>query len=300
MYVAGGGESYITIGNFFDDANTDTISASPWKFGTLASYYYIDDVSITEYVDADAGSDTVVCGGTKIDKNFISTFGAQCSWSVINGDFNSIDSSNVASPSFSPTVTTTYVLQKQQCGIFSYDTLLIHVLQHFPAIAPQDTLICVGDTISLNAANNCTWCAHGWNTGANSVQISVNPYQNTTYSFSQTDSCFTTSDAVMVNIEYCESPVVTTPNIFTPNGDEINDVWLPTIKNELSLAKYSLRIFNRWGILVFEADKFKNGWDGRTTSGIECVEGTYYYVLQYTDLKTGKTNSNKGFLQLCR
>lgn len=300
LYSASGGENYITIGNFYDDNNTDTISTSGFKFGTLASYYYIDDVSVTEYITANVATDTVICAGLGIDKNLLPTFGALYNWSVIAGDANSLDSNNVASPIFSPSVTTIYILQKQQCGIISYDTLLIRVPQNYPAIAPNDTSICIGDTISLTAANNCTWCAYGWNTGANAIQINVNPYQNTIYIFSQTDSCFTTSDTVTVNIEYCGSQIVTAPNIFTPNGDEINDVWLPTIENELSLTEYSLVIFNRWGITVFETNEYKAGWDGRTTSGIECIDGTYYYILKYVDLKTGQRDTSKGFLQLLK
>jgi hypothetical protein len=46
-FVAIGGEKYITIGNFFDDSNTDTVTVAPTPFGfSKVAYYYIDDVSV--------------------------------------------------------------------------------------------------------------------------------------------------------------------------------------------------------------------------------------------------------------
>lgn len=77
------------------------------------------------------------------------------------------------------------------------------------------------------------------------------------------------------------------PNVITPNGDGTNDLFLlnfPVIKTE---------IYNRWGqqIFISNNDAF---WDGRTTSGSEVPEGTYYYII------TTKEGTHKGYLQLLR
>ncbi len=77
------------------------------------------------------------------------------------------------------------------------------------------------------------------------------------------------------------------PNIITPNGDGINDLFhlnFPIIKTE---------IFNRWGEKLFESnnDAF---WDGRTTAGNEVPSGTYYYVVKTEE------DIYKGFIQLLR
>ena len=77
-------------------------------------------------------------------------------------------------------------------------------------------------------------------------------------------------------------------NIFSPNGDEINDYFY----FEFPFTKTS--IFNRWGIKVFETNKSNVFWDGRTTSGNESVDGTYYYIIET------KSNIFKGFIQLLR
>lgn len=77
------------------------------------------------------------------------------------------------------------------------------------------------------------------------------------------------------------------PNIITPNGDNLNDLFqlnFPVIKTE---------IYNRWGQQLFNSsnDAF---WDGRTTSGSEVPEGTYYYII------VTKEKTYKGYLQLLR
>lgn len=80
------------------------------------------------------------------------------------------------------------------------------------------------------------------------------------------------------------------PNIFTPNGDNINDVL--SFNKCFKLLKTT--IYNRWGNIVFETEKENHFWDGRTTSGEECVEGTYFYVI------TTEEKTYKGYLQLTR
>jgi gliding motility-associated-like protein len=83
-------------------------------------------------------------------------------------------------------------------------------------------------------------------------------------------------------------------NVFTPNEDGMNDDWI--VRN---LPKNSqVKIYDRWGVMVGGVESgagiqgtFK--WDGRTSSGERCVNGTYYYVIT-----TDKTT--KGVIQLIR
>lgn len=80
------------------------------------------------------------------------------------------------------------------------------------------------------------------------------------------------------------------PNIFTPNFDNVNDVFSFKVFSEVR----KVEIFNRWGLRVFETNSPKNFWDGRTTSGTECGDGIYYYVIDT------ETKKHKGFVQLVR
>jgi len=94
---------------------------------------------------------------------------------------------------------------------------------------------------------------------------------------------------------------VVVPTIFTPNRDEVNDVWMPQIFNEPCLSDFNVTVFNRWGMLVFETSVYSVGWNGNTVAGGNpCPEGTYYYLMSYTNGNTKETKTSKGFLQLAR
>lgn len=84
------------------------------------------------------------------------------------------------------------------------------------------------------------------------------------------------------------------PNVFSPNGDGINDLWKPKNRNDNDIVK----IYDRWGLLVSELTAKDQGWDGRTTSGSECNAGTYYFVILNNSKK--ESNTQKGFIQLVR
>ena len=60
------------------------------------------------------------------------------------------------------------------------------------------------------------------------------------------------------------------PDAFTPNGDGLNDLYIPYAKGIVSME---YRIFNRWGQLLFEGDA-NRGWDG-TYQGRTVPEGVY-------------------------
>jgi gliding motility-associated-like protein len=67
------------------------------------------------------------------------------------------------------------------------------------------------------------------------------------------------------------------PNVFSPNGDGINDVFEP-YGRDISSVKYLIR--NRWGTVVFESDDIP--WDGQLKSGVKANSGTYFYTLTLT------------------
>ena len=112
--------------------------------------------------------------------------------------------------------------------------------------------------------------------------------------------CDTT--AIIATIE--KEPTI--PNVFTPNGDNINDVWEFKLPTNCTLS--GVEVYNRWGISLTPALSEGEGavpsprvlrWDGRTTSGIECSSGIYFYVLEYKDAKGDKQKKN-GYISLIR
>ncbi|PCI92999.1 MAG: hypothetical protein COB15_17070 [Flavobacteriales bacterium] len=81
------------------------------------------------------------------------------------------------------------------------------------------------------------------------------------------------------------------PNVFTPNGDGMND--------ELEFsgidqrAEYSIQIFNRWGTKVYEGTDALAHWDGGGNQS-----GTYFYILKYTDVCSDEAKVKKGYVTL--
>jgi gliding motility-associated-like protein/uncharacterized repeat protein (TIGR01451 family) len=81
-------------------------------------------------------------------------------------------------------------------------------------------------------------------------------------------------------------------NVFTPNGDGVNDTFV--IPGLETYSETELTIINRWGNTVYQKKNYKNDWDGQGM-----VEGTYFYVLSAKN-KAGVWDTYKGYLTLLR
>jgi gliding motility-associated-like protein len=127
------------------------------------------------------------------------------------------------------------------------------------------------------------------------------PQVTTTYTlYGYTDFGCSDSDKVTI-IVFCDNSQLFIPNTFTPNGDGQNDYFYPYGKGVEQVK--SLRIFNRWGQLVFEKNNFsindKNqGWDG-TFKGEILNPDTFVYTLEAT-CENGETVFWKGDITIIR
>lgn len=88
------------------------------------------------------------------------------------------------------------------------------------------------------------------------------------------------------------------PNSFTPDNDNINDLFYPVI-NGHDPEKYEFLIFNRWGQLIFESTQPGAGWDGRFR-GLDCKEDTYVWKMNVREIETGKKRTYFGHVNLLR
>ncbi len=87
------------------------------------------------------------------------------------------------------------------------------------------------------------------------------------------------------------------PNVFTPNGDGVNDVLDFHFNN---VKELDLIILNRWGNVVFQTDDASESWNGKKRNdGEECNDGVYYYKFSVTGLYEDK-NEEHGFVHLVR
>lgn len=72
------------------------------------------------------------------------------------------------------------------------------------------------------------------------------------------------------------------PNVFTPNGDGMNDVFQISGVSNPCNDEVSVKIFNRWGIKVYESEDPIFEWDGKNNSGNEVPDGTYFLIVTGT------------------
>ena len=86
------------------------------------------------------------------------------------------------------------------------------------------------------------------------------------------------------------------PNVFSPNGDNINDEFVITTTGMKSLT---CDIFNRWGQRMFTIGNVNQSWDGTLYNGNTATDGTYYYMIKAVGID-GKTFSVEGYMTLIR
>lgn len=82
---------------------------------------------------------------------------------------------------------------------------------------------------------------------------------------------------------------------FSPNGDGINDYFF--IANIEANPLNTLQIFNKWGNLIYETERYQNDWDGRWNNKL-LPDGTYYYLLEIEE--DGNKNVYRGSIELQR
>ncbi len=72
------------------------------------------------------------------------------------------------------------------------------------------------------------------------------------------------------------------PNVFTPNGDGINDIFEPKVTGLSLISGAKTVIFNRWGNILHDTEDPLIQWDGKSKQKMDCPPGTYFYVTDIT------------------
>ncbi len=318
-FVSNGTENYLTIGNFKPYASITTTLAYPLAGGVVADYY-IDDVSVIEAdLPAYAGRDTVLCTGDSVFIGRPPEIGLECLW------FNpSAGSGSIAAGGglwVKPVTTQTYMVSQDVCGLIKTAKIQVQVKPKYtgtPNLTSNVSVACLADTVKLNVFNppsgnkiKYEWLPQPLLTSTTNITAKTFIKQNTLFTHnivSKGEDAYcpfvrTNTIEVIVPDSCFKNPQI--PNIFTPNNDDVNDVW--QIKFPYGYALQDLEIYNRWGTLIYERNNLefkingytKIGWDGRTTSGEECSAGVYFYVMKYTD-RNNEVKMIKGNLTLMR
>ncbi len=230
--VAQGGEQYITIGNFFNDANTNRDVACG---SNVQSYFYIDDVSVIANgtpgtLDVDLGDPVTACGSYTIDPNYPTDF--HYHWE--DGSIN---------PTLTVTQSGTYAVTISDGCAFGVDSVEVTILPgHTVDIGVPTYLMCQGDTylISLDP----TLGTYTWQDGSHATDYAITT--SGLYQVTLDDNCFPTSDFVNVTVVTPPpSNLLGPPDTTLCPGQEIQYVFSPLYntfhwQNGWSVSSYTI------------------------------------------------------------
>jgi gliding motility-associated-like protein/uncharacterized repeat protein (TIGR01451 family) len=103
-------------------------------------------------------------------------------------------------------------------------------------------------------------------------------------------------DSTFRIINFDNSLVIYVPNAFTPDGDEFNNIFKPIFA--APVASYNLKIYNRWGEILFESNDTEVGWDG-TYNGTLVQDGVYTWDILVTTFET-RTYRKQGTVSILK
>ena len=206
-------------------------------------------------------------------------------WSPSTGLNNSISSSPIASPS---TTITYRVIGTDDRSCFK-DTGFVTVRVYpIPTVqGGQNKTINVGQTVDLVPTvsvdvTSVTWLPPTGIIHGNNYAITVKPRETTEYTIEVKNPGGCTAHGHVTVFVVCNGANIFIPNTFSPNGDGANDVFYPRGTGLFSIK--SMRIFNRWGEVVYERNSFMpndaaGGWNG-TYMGHKLNPDVFVYTIE--------------------
>lgn len=159
------------------------------------------------------------------------------------------------------------------------------------------TSIAPGQSVTLTVSGGDEDLGYTWfpDLGLSSTvdaEIIASPSVTTTYSVSGFFGGCQYTDAVTITVG---KPNI--PTSFTPNGDLINDLW--SISELTKYNQADVRIYDRWGQLVFRSVGYAQPWDGKN-GGKDVPVGTYYYAIDLNDPQLVGMETITGYISIIR
>ncbi len=156
------------------------------------------------------------------------------------------------------------------------DTLNVISIDTIPKdFLPPNQELCYGQSLRIAVPNYFTY---QWSTGSIVDFIDVTTFGKFYLTVKDYNSC-TGNDSINIVRKNCFA--IGIPNAFTPNGDTKNDIFKPTIFQEV--MGFSFVVFNRYGQKIFETTEYGKGWDG-SFNGKPQPAGSYVYRIKFTNI----------------
>lgn len=242
----------------------------------------------------DAGADANICLGETVNIN-ATTNGTNVTWTPTTGLANP----TALTQSLRPNESITYILAAENptTGCKAQDTLAIAVTVQQ---TEEDTVyICINKDLVLKLPEG-NGNQYLWSTGASTSSIQVTSTGTYTAQYIPAGGGCATLYVFNAENYDCDN-IIKVPAAFTPNNDGINDFFTVFAQG---LTDYSIKIYNRWGELVYESNDLGEvndlgqGWNGRHKGALQNF-GTFVYFIQAKDIN-GAPIEKQGHLTLIR
>lgn len=204
-------------------------------------------------------------------------------------------------PAYQPSVPGRYRIvyrtQNNGCRDSAVKYLLVHPMPNpMFEMTPNDT-VKMGESVTMQPKQIGKY-RHDWSLGGNTFSLPYKTIRDGQFRILHriTDTMTGCTDTFSLLLTVLGEEDIWLANVFTPDGDGKNDIF--NLRGN-GILKSQLKIFNRWGELLFESDDLAIGWNGKTAQSTLCPEGTYFWQMTYS-LRSGKSGSHSGSVNLIR
>ena len=196
---------------------------------------------------------------------------------------------------------------ENEFGCFDEGTVIVDDGPRFDISTIEDTMIILGHSVLLTTQSNLPASGASWTPAENMncplcLSTTVTPVSDETYVIEAvTEQGCSDKDSVTIRVD--RTPVIYVPNVFSPNGDDINDYFSVTT-DPLNISSIDeVLIFDRWGGIIARTSSLMNDetvvlWDGNTSHGT-ALTGIYVYLITFT-MADGSIRSAHGDVTLLR
>jgi len=236
-----------------------------------------------------ASENTTICPGSSTQLSATGAGTGTYLWSPSGF----INNSSISSPVVNPSATTSYsVTGTDANGCKNQDVVFVNVgIEPQALFSSSNVVSCDGVYVQFTdssiGATSWHWIFSDGTTGIQQNQGHLFSLDNSLYSVTLVVTNPPCQDSLVDTIPISTLFTMSPANVFTPNGDNINDCFLPAFIGSSADSLFQcirIEIYDRWGVKIFESDGIKTCWDGTNRNNQQVVEGTYYYIAKFGEI----------------
>lgn len=270
------------------------------------NFNYLANISSEPFIETivNAEMDALICAGEEV--NLVATISSSADYDF-NWNYNGVSVSQDLNTLQAPVIrgvnefvaTATWDVFSQACIEDASVAIIVRNPEITIVVDPNEPVE-IGDVVFLNAVINPPSQNYSYQWSESYVQ--PNDDRNALVEpFETTELCISITDEIGCVKTECTTIEVILPNsgapdAFSPNGDNVNDVF--KIIPEPQLLQQSLKIYDRWGKLLYESNELYE-WDGKLKGVLQNAEN-YIWTAEFEHRNTGERSTQSGNVSLIR